>query len=165
MNIRRLTSGRWQARLKQGRVDIGSKSFLTKREAEDWLRRRAHRTHGRIRPEGRPHPAPQGAPDLAGRTQGHRRAEDVRGGRCSPPPRPYVTGRSADRLCHRAGGQPCAGRATPQGIERVVCEALPRVPGGVLRLGRARANGPAKPRDTDSCSESLSGSRGNAAVR
>lgn len=39
MNVRRLPSGRWQARLKQGRVDIGTKSFSTKREAVEWLAR------------------------------------------------------------------------------------------------------------------------------
>lgn len=39
MNIRKLDSGRWQARLKQGRVDITTKSFATRREAVDWLTR------------------------------------------------------------------------------------------------------------------------------
>lgn len=39
MNIRRIPSGRWQARLKQGRVDIATKSFPTRREAVDWLTR------------------------------------------------------------------------------------------------------------------------------
>ena len=39
MNVRRLKSGRWQARLKQGRVDIATKSFPTRREAVDWLTR------------------------------------------------------------------------------------------------------------------------------
>lgn len=39
MNVRKMQNGRWQARLKQGRVDIGTKMFDTRREAVDWLTR------------------------------------------------------------------------------------------------------------------------------
>lgn len=39
MNVRKLKSGKWQARLKQGRVDITTKTFSTRREAVDWLTR------------------------------------------------------------------------------------------------------------------------------
>lgn len=39
MNVRKMPNGRWQARLKQGRADIGTKMFDTRREAVDWLTR------------------------------------------------------------------------------------------------------------------------------
>ena len=39
MNVRKMPNGRWQARLKQGRADIGTKIFDTRREAVDWLTR------------------------------------------------------------------------------------------------------------------------------
>lgn len=39
MNVRKMPNGRWQARLKQGRADIGTKMFDTRHEAVDWLTR------------------------------------------------------------------------------------------------------------------------------
>lgn len=39
MSVKKMPNGRWRAKLKSGRVDVGSKVFDTRREAVDWLSR------------------------------------------------------------------------------------------------------------------------------
>lgn len=50
MSVVKMSSGRWRAKLKSGRVDVASKVFDTKREAQAWLNREEAALAGGVDP-------------------------------------------------------------------------------------------------------------------
>lgn len=50
MSVKKMPNGRWRAKLKSGRIDVGSKVFDTQREAKEWLSRERAALAGGVDP-------------------------------------------------------------------------------------------------------------------